>query len=61
MRGVSRADGARADGARRVKTYNGATTRFYYMGGLGYLDEENAAFAAGQEIAEYSGAGAPPR
>jgi RHS repeat-associated protein len=28
------------------------------MGGLGYLDEEDTAFAADQEIAEYSGAGA---
>ena len=46
-----------ADGSRREKTYNGTTTRFYPMGGLGYLDEADTQFAADQEIAEYSGSG----
>ena len=45
-----------ADGSRREKTALGAVTQFYYMGGLGYLDEEDTQFAADQEIAEYSGA-----
>ena len=44
-----------ADGSRREKTALGATTQFYYMGGLGYLDEKDKAFAADQEIAEYNG------
>ena len=44
-----------ADGSRREKTAQGATTQFYYMGGLGYLDEEDTQFAADQEIAEYDG------
>jgi hypothetical protein len=35
-----------ADGSRREKTALGATTQFYYMGGLGYLDEEDTQFAA---------------
>ena len=44
-----------ADGSRREKTAFGASSQFYYMGGLGYLDEEDSQFAADQEIAEYSG------
>ncbi len=44
-----------ADGSRREKTHNGTTSTFYYMGGLGYLDEQDTAFAADQEIAEYQG------
>ena len=44
-----------ADGTRRQKTYGGNTSTFYYMGGLGYLDESDTAFAADQEIAEYDG------
>ena len=50
-----------ADGSRRQKSHGGTTTRFYYMGGLGYLDEGDVAFAADQEIAEYSAAGALTR
>ncbi|MEM9013510.1 MAG: hypothetical protein AAGB02_00225 [Pseudomonadota bacterium] len=37
-----------ADGSRRQKTAAGATTEFYYMGGLGYLDNADTAFAADQ-------------
>ena len=44
-----------ADGSRRSKTAFGATSTYYYMGGLGYLDEEDTQFAADQEIAEYAG------
>ncbi|MEM9013513.1 MAG: RHS repeat-associated core domain-containing protein [Pseudomonadota bacterium] len=44
-----------ADGTRRQKTAAGSTTEFYYMGGLGYLDDADTAFAADQEIAEYNG------
>jgi len=47
-----------ADGSRRERSHGGTSTTFYYMGGLGYLDEGDTAFAADQEIAEYSGAGA---
>ncbi|PQA89599.1 hypothetical protein CW354_01660 [Marinicaulis flavus] len=46
-----------ADGARSKKTYSGATSQFYYMGGLGYLTEEDTEFAADQEILETDGSG----
>ena len=41
---------------RASKTYNSVSSQFYYMGGLGYLDEDDTEFAANQEIAEYDGA-----
>ena len=41
--------------SRRSKTAFGAASTYYYMGGLGYLDEEDTQFAADQEIAEYAG------
>ncbi|KCZ52371.1 hypothetical protein HY29_18010 [Hyphomonas beringensis] len=44
-----------ADGARSSKTTGGTFSQFYYMGGLGYLTEEDTGFAADQEIAEYVG------
>ncbi len=46
-----------ADGTRREKSHNGTTRTYYYMGGLGYLDAGDTAFAADQEIAEYSDSG----
>lgn len=45
-----------ADGSRREKSYNASSSEFYYMGGLGYLDDDDVEFAADQEIAEYDGA-----
>ena len=44
-----------ADGSRKEKTAFGASSQFYYMAGLGLLDEGDGQFAADQEIAEYAG------
>ena len=45
------------DGSRRQKSHAGNNTLHYYMGGLGYLDAEDTAFAADQEIAEANASG----
>jgi len=45
----------RAFARGREKSHGGVSSQFYYMGGLGYLDEEDTQFAADQEIAEYDG------